>query len=230
MSKSGTPAKLILNFTNAYLATNGTYQAGLNIRAWKSTSAPPIDGSMFDLANPSPAPNDSSPYDVWYFPTGQGTIGYATQDINRAQGETEHFQPDNGCGVPSPGPYPTGYIDNSAVEYRGQIYITNAGNYNFGTYTDDSSGVWIDPSTSNPAHTDTSCIVYQSGCCSSVNSPPQALAAGYHDIIVRLNQGGGPSALQLYWDPTGSSNTNNLVPIPGSVFYHQKATPYMTGP
>ena len=182
---------------------------------------------MFDLANPSPAPNDSTPYDALYFTNGLGTIGYATESLNRPQVEVEHFQEDNGCGVAYPGPFPTGYIDNFAVEYRGQMYLTNAGNYTFGTWSDDLSGVWIDPSTSNPVHTDPSCIVYQFGCCNLVTSPPQPLAAGYHDIIVRMNQGGGPSALTLYWDTTGHTN---LVTIPGSVFYHQQATAIMTGP
>ena len=53
-------------------------------------------------------------------------------------------------------------------------------------------------------------------------SSPIALAAGYHVIIIRCNQGGSVNALQVFYDPTGGQH---WVVIPGSLFYHTLATP-----
>ena len=59
------------------------------------------------------------------------------------------------------------------------------------------------------------------------NATAIALSAGYHDIIIRFNQGGGGNGLKVLWDPTGGTS---WVPIPGSVFYHRQSVVTMTGP
>jgi hypothetical protein len=214
VSKSG--SKVILNFIT-------TEQPGLNVRAWKggaNTNGGPIDGVEFNLVGPSPAPDDSSANDATYFPGGLGTIGYATQSINMPNaGPQEHFTAIDGCGVAAPGPFPTGYSLNYSVEYRGQLYIAAAGSYSFATASDDGSAIWLDAGTDNPTYSQA--IVqnnYSQGLTTRSTASPLALTAGFHEIIVRFNQGGGQNALQLYWDPTGGTS---WVPIPGSLFYHK---------
>ena len=227
VSKAGT--KLILNFTNTVFVTNNLgYQAGLNIRAWPGTSGTPIEGTMFDFGNPSPVPTDSTPFDAVNFPNGLATIGYATQSINMdGSGPKEHFSATNNCGVAAPGPFPVGYSQYYAVEYRGLLSIATAGNYRFATTSDDGSALWIDAGV-NPTYAQA--IVqnnYPQGMTTRSNNPPINLTADYHDIIVRFNQGVGGNGLQLQWDPTGGAN---FVPIPGSLFYHRQSVIITNGP
>ena len=197
---------------------------GLNVRAWKggaNTAGGTIDGAQFNLIGPSPAPDDSSANDPTYFPGGLGTIGYATQSINMPNaGPQEHFTATDGCGVASPGPFPTGYTTNYSVEYRGLLSIATAGNYNFATASDDGSALWLDAGTDNPTYSQ---AIVQNNVAQAMTPKTSGaipLTAGYHDIIIRYNQGGGQNALQVYWDPTGGTN---FVAIPGSLFYHKAA-------
>ncbi|MCX6915174.1 MAG: autotransporter-associated beta strand repeat-containing protein, partial [Verrucomicrobia bacterium] len=194
-----------------------SFQPGLNIRAWNgpgNTSAGPLDGAQFNLVGPSPAPNDS---------TAGGTIGYATQSIFMdASGPREQFVADNGCGVASPGPFPTGYTINYSLEYRGKLYIATAGNYRFATTSDDGSALWIDAGD-NPVYSEA--IVqnnYAQGMTTRSNATAMALSVGYHDIIVRYNQGSGGNGLDVQWDPSGGAN---FVAIPGNLFYHGSDLP-----
>ena len=121
-------------------------QPGLDVRGWPNTSGA-VDGALFDLYNPSPAPVNS---------TYNGTIGYATQSINNDAGDganNDFFSNGNGSGVPDSSPRPIGtYFAPFTVEYRGQIYIATAGNYVFTTTSDDGSALWIDPGTEDPAY------------------------------------------------------------------------------
>ena len=234
VSKSGT--KVLLNYTNSVFITNSLgYQAGLNVRAWRGVAGAcggPVDGAMFDFANPSPAPNDSTPYDALYFMNGLGTIGYATQSINMdGSGPREHFQATDNCGVAAPGPFPAGYAQNYMVEYRGQLYIaTPLVAVTFRLDSDDGSALWIDAGA-NPTYTDQTppaIIVKNNGCAGpGASSAAQALSAGYHDIIIRFNQGGGGNGVRVQWDPAGGSA---WAPIPGSLFYHQQSVIITNGP
>ncbi len=215
VSKSG--ANLILKYSTS--STTPSYQLGLNIRAWKNVAnacAGPLDGPQFDLNNPTPAPDDSTPNDPTYFPNGLGTIGYATQTINMPNtGPQEHFTARDACGVAFPGPFPAGYAINYMVEYRGSLNLATAGSYNFATSSDDGSALWIDAGI-NPTYS--TATVTNNFCqpLTQKSSGAQTLTAGYHDIIIRFNQGAGGNALQVYWDPTGGTN---FVLIPGSLFY-----------
>jgi sugar lactone lactonase YvrE len=203
--------------------TNGPPQPGLTIRAWNQSRAPgctcdgAVDGAQFDAVSPNPAPTAS---------TAQGTIGYATQSINMPNsGPHEHFTATDRCGVAPPGPYPTGYSTNYCVEYRGLIYIAVSNLYTFATASDDGSALWIDPATDNPTYSQAQ--VQNNNCqvLTTQYSSPIALAAGYHVIIIRYNQGGGNNALEVLYDPTGA---HRWVVIPGSLFYHSPPTPTVT--
>jgi hypothetical protein len=229
VSKSG--ANLVLNYANAVFVTNNAIVAGLNIRAWNgpgNTSGGTIDGAQFNLIGPSPAPNDSTPYDSLYFTNGLGTIGYATQSIDMdGSGPREHFTAADSCGVAAPGPFPVGYSQNYSVEYRGLLYIATAGNYNFQTTSDDGSALWLDAGTDNPTYAQAIVKNNKAQGMTPIASGAQALTVGYHNIIVRYNQGGGGNGLKVYWDPTGGTT---FVPIPGSVFFHQAGSIVLTGP
>jgi autotransporter-associated beta strand protein len=208
----GAQATFVLAAANSYTSVALTnYSGGLSVRAWNNTNDPgcigggTIDGPQFDLANPNPAPNAS---------TAGGTIGYATQSIYMNNSETEHFTATDGCGVAAPGPFPTGYVDNYCVEYRGKLYIATAGNYNFATTSDDGSALWLDAGA-NPTYAQAIVKNNAPQGMIQVASGAQALTAGYHDIIIRYNQGTGGNGLYVQWDPTGGSS---FVPIPGANF------------
>jgi hypothetical protein len=215
VSKSG--SKVILNYFS------WTELPGLNVRAWKggaNNAGGTIDGAQFNLVGASPAPDDSSANDPTYLPGGLGTIGFATQSINMdGGGPREHFTSSDFCGVASPGPFPTGYTTNYSVEYRGLLSIATAGNYAFATTSDDGSAVWLDASTENPTYSQ---AIVQNNVAQPMTTRTNAtaitLSAGYHDIIIRYNQGGGGNGLDVLWDPTGGTN---WVAIPGSLFYHR---------
>ena len=161
---------------------------------------------------PNPAPTDS---------TAAGTIGSATQSINMNNNDTEHFTATDGCGVAAPGPFPTGYTDNYSVEYRGKLYIATAGNYRFSTTSDNGSAMWIDAGQ-NPTYAQAIVQNNASQGMTLKSGGPIALTAGFHDIIVRYNQGGGGNGLYVQWDPTGGSNWQF---IPGNLFYSPSAFP-----
>ncbi len=194
------------------------YQPGLDVRAWQgfnsdgslnnSSNGAVIDGPLFNLANPTPPPNNS---------TFAGTLGYATGSIDFNLGGAEHFAGNPGSGVLT-GPMPTGYVDNYAVEYRGELYVPTSGQYSFATTSDDGSALWVDPGTVNPSESQT--VVdnnYYQGPTQATSAGPISLSAGYHDFIVRYYQGGGGNALDVQWDPTGGTN---FVDIPGTDFFH----------
>jgi hypothetical protein len=214
VAKSG--ANVVLNFLR------WTELPGLNIRAWNgatNTAAGTIDGDQFNLVGPSSAPSDSTPSDVTYFPGGLGTIGYATQSINMNGGPQDHFTAGDGCGVASPGPFPTGYTNSYSVEYRGLLSIATAGSYTFATTSDDGSALWLDAGTDNPTYSQA--IVqnnYAQGMTTRYSTNAIPLTAGFHNIIIRYNQGGGGNGLDVQWDPAGGTS---WVPIPGSLFYHE---------
>jgi hypothetical protein len=124
--------------------------------------------------------------------------------------------------VASPGPYPTGYTTNYCVEYRGLIYIAVSNLYTFATASDDGSALWIDPPTDNPTYSQAQVQNNYCQVLTTRGSSQIALAAGYHVIMIRYNQGGSDNALQVYYDPTGGQR---WVLIPGSLFYHPRPTP-----
>jgi hypothetical protein len=185
----------------------GTLLPGLEVRAWSNVyihdgPPPPIDGAMFDLLNPTPAPTASS---------AAGTLGYAVTPIHVEPDTTEWF-PRSGVG-----PAQTGYRDYFAVEYRGKFLVQWDGDYQFSTTSDDGSALWIDPASPNPSYSEA--LVknnYLQGM--TARSDTVRLDAGYHDLIVRFNQGGGPSGLYVQWVPPGGS----LQDIQGNQFFHEQ--------
>ena len=180
------------------------YSNGLSIRAWASVSDAALQGGRFSVTSPSPAPTAS---------TAAGTIGYATQSINMGQTDQEAFSATNGCGVAAPGPFPTGYMNSYTVEYRGKVYIATAGTYSFGTVSDDYSSIWIDPPSDNP--TTAQATAYNPNVNVLV-SGSKSMSAGYHDIIVRYNEGTGGNGLAVMWKGPSDSGFS---PIPGANFF-----------
>jgi hypothetical protein len=178
---------------------------GLDVRAWAGTIGIPIEGLMFDPVNPSPAPTDS---------VARGTIGYMTASIHTQDNgvAAEWFQ--KGGSVSGTA---TGYVYDFAVEYRGKLFLP-AGTYRFATTGDDGNALWIDPSSANPAYADANIQSnYPQSMVQRVSNQMAFTTAGYHDFIVRFNQGGGGAALYVQYDPTGGTN---FVDVPGNLFYH----------
>ena len=206
---SADQATFVVSAANTYTQATGysytyTYTNGLTIRAWANVSDAALEGARFSATSPSPAPSAS---------TAAGTIGYATQSINMNQSDQEAFTASNGCGVAAPGPFPTGYINSYTVEYRGKVYIATAGTYSFGTVSDDYSAIWIDPPSDNPT------IAQATADNPNVNllvSGSKSMSAGYHDIIVRYNEGTGGNGVQVLWMAPSDSGFS---PIPGASFF-----------
>jgi autotransporter-associated beta strand protein len=184
---------------------------GLEVRAWANDGGgTPIDGATFNYSTaPNPAPTNS---------TADGSIGYMTNAIHVIDdggNPTAWFGATKGGATN--GQNPTGYSGNFAVEYRGELFIANPGSYTFSTTSDDGSALWIDPSTDNPLYGAANVQNNKPQAMNRVNSTAVSLTAGYHEVIVRFNQGGGNDGLYVQWDPTGGSN---VVDIPGGDFYH----------
>jgi hypothetical protein len=106
-------------------------------------------------------------------------------------------------------------MDDFTVEYRGELLVPTTGTYEFATASDDGSALWIDPGTDNPSYSN---AVVQNDCAqdTTLRTGSIALVAGYHDFIVRYNQGGGGMAFEVYWAPPGGSG---LVDIPATQFF-----------
>ncbi len=184
------------------------YVPGLCVRAWKNgDNVADLDSARYNLASPSPAPNDT---------TAAGTIGYATESIDMNGDDAEHFGAGRKSGVPDSSTRPTGYGDQYCVEYRGNLLVSG-GTYCFATTSDDGSSLWIDPATDNPSYS--TATVQNDGWqgMTARSSSQIALSAGYHDIIVRHYEGGGENGLQVQWDPAGGTS---WTAIPGANFFH----------
>ena len=100
--------------------------------------------------------------------------------------------------------------------YSGQINITTAGTYTFGTNSDDGSMIWIDGNTvvgsnyfqgeNNPPNTWPPLPQYQQA------TGTVTLTAGEHQISIGYYQGSGGYGLNAYYNGPDSGNTAELIP------------------
>ena len=92
--------------------------------------------------------------------------------------------------------------------YTGEINITTAGVYTFGTNSDDGSMIWIDGNNTP--------VVSNNSFKGEGGGPQQTgtvtLTAGEHQIAIGFYQGGGPYGLQAYYNGPDTSNTMELIP------------------
>ena len=209
---------LVLQGSNTTLEQKvGNQSAGLAVRAWTGQNGTPIDGSLFDISvqNPAGSSTDS---------TFANTIGAATEAIDMGGGDQEHFGAGNHSGVPDSATRPSNYANHYAVEYRGKIYIASAGTYRFATNSDDGSALWIDQgdvSTSNPSYGTADVQNNFSQGQTRRESNQLTLDAGYHDFVVRFNEGEGGNGLKVEWDPTGGQSWQA---IPGANYFYGTQT------
>jgi hypothetical protein len=134
----------------------------------------------------------------------------------------------------------TGVTQNYGVEWTGYVRFDEAGQYGFGTMSDDGSDVWID-GTRIVANHELQWYDWEDniseGNTSGETFPPLVLAEGYHAITIRwyeqfsfagielwwLKPGSGPSDIPWYGTnfhgvaPTFNPNTNWEL-VPASVF------------
>jgi hypothetical protein len=194
---------------------------GLDVRGWKNLSpgnfnanaGSALDGAMFDRTAPTPAPNDSTP--------GMGganqTLPFMTNAIHWGSLAANQEWAANG-GLPGNPATPTAYMEGYDVEYRGKLLITTPGNYSFATTSDDGTALWIDAGTPNPTYAQAKVQNnFAQGMTLRSTAAPVALTAGYHDIILRFNQGTGGHGVYLQWDPNGGAAWAD---IPGNLFFH----------
>jgi hypothetical protein len=102
------------------------------------------------------------------------SLGFATGAIHTDGGD---WFTTTGSGVLT-GSKPTGYSTNFAVEYRGKLRITSAGNYTFATRSDDGSALWINPGVENPPY---SSAVVQN------NFPQGMTSSSLSDLLLTQN-------------------------------------------
>jgi autotransporter-associated beta strand protein len=211
----------------------GALLPGLAIRAWSFGGG----GSSLDTYTGAAGAN---PPNMSYDPSSlAGKIGTSTAStfagtlnpmniaINVPSATQEWFQSGGmGTGPIPTSAAPTGYVYNITIEYRGELYVPATGTYYFATASDDGSALWIDPGTDNPTYNtagSTSNAIVQNDYGQGITprySAGISLTQGYHDFLVRNNQGGGPDALEVFWGTTANPNVaTNMSLIPGSDFY-----------
>jgi autotransporter-associated beta strand protein len=195
----------------------GNQTAGLAVRAWQGVPDLTIDGATFDISVEAPAGSSNHS-------TFANTIGAATEAINMSGDDQEHFGDNKQSGVPNSATRPTGYASALAIEYRGKLYIASAGTYRFATTSDDGSAIWIDQgdvSTANPSYGTANVQNNFGQGMTRRESSQLTLDAGYHDFVVRFNEGGGGNGLAVEWDPTGGTSWQ---PIPGANYFYGTQT------
>lgn len=137
-----------------------------------------------------------------------------------------------------------GFGDNYSVEWKGFIKIETAGDYGFGTISDDGSEIWIDGNlvvnNSEFQYFDWEDNISE-GDLPGETFPALTLSAGFHEITVRffevfaldgielwwLKPGSGPSSIPYFGTnfndvaPVANANTNWEI-VPGAVLYTAK--------
>lgn len=104
-------------------------------------------------------------------------------------------------------------------EFKGRIYITNGGNYEFNTTSDDGSRLWINGQL----------LVNNDGTHGNktVNSNPVALSSGAHEIQVRYFEYTGGQTLTVQY--RGPDTGNSWVTIPDNVLKSGPSVPVPQG-
>jgi hypothetical protein len=119
-----------------------------------------------------------------------------------------------------------GVTQNYGVEWTGYIRIDEAGQYGFGTMSDDGSDVWIDAARIVANHElqwyDWEDNISE-GNTSGETFPPLVLDAGYHAITIGWYEQFSFSGIELWWLKPGSGPSD--IPWYGTNFHGVAPTP-----
>ncbi len=125
-----------------------------------------------------------------------GTITPAVTAQTTTGGQTD-FNFSNGGGYGGGAPFVSqgfGGTDNIQARFTGKIYLPQAGIYRFQTTSDDGSVLAIDGTTVALNN------FFQGATTRGGNID---LTAGYHDIMIGFNEGGGGAGLLVEYTPVG---------------------------
>ncbi|MDR6567612.1 fibronectin type III domain-containing protein [Chitinophaga ginsengisegetis] len=112
--------------------------------------------------------------------------------------------------VPDQSIVPAGVTTNYAVMWTGYIRIPVTGTYKFETYSDDGSKLYFNKAYSNSA---TATVNNDGAHAAAYASGTVIVNAGVYPITVTYFQGGGGSAMGVYWTSTAAGiNTRTLIP------------------
>ena len=104
--------------------------------------------------------------------------------------------------------FPSGFAGNGNpfdAYWQGEFLASTAGNYVFGTNSDDGSGIYIDGTLVDNNFNNQS---------ATLNSGSIYLSPGLHDIVVAYYQNGGQLAFNAQYQPPGAGS---LSIMPNSV-------------
>jgi len=114
----------------------------------------------------------------------------------------------------------TGYGDSYSVEWKGFIKIETAGDYGFGTISDDGSEIWIDGNlivnNSELQYYDWEDNISE-GDLPGETFPALTLSAGFHEITVRFFENFALDGIELWWLKAGSGPSS--IPYFGTNFH-----------
>ena len=110
--------------------------------------------------------------------------------------------------------------DNIAFEFIGylKIDVDEAGVYEFGVDPDDSGELFINGSIVASFYGGRG----QAGSPTGTTTSVVPLSAGYHRILIRLQEYGGGQGITLFYKPPPST-TSSWTPVPSSKFYYDPA-------
>ncbi len=112
-----------------------------------------------------------------------------------------------------------GFEDNYSVEWKGYINILTAGDYGFGTISDDGSEVWIDGrmvvNNSEFQYFDWEDNISEGDTPGEV-FPKLKLAVGLHEITVKFYESFALDGIELWWLKPGLGASN--IPYKGTNF------------
>ena len=113
-----------------------------------------------------------------------------------------------------------GWGDNYSVGWNGYIYIEEAGEYGFGTISDDGSQIFVD----SVLIVDNSELQWydwedniSEGDTSGVPFPPLVLDSGFHEISVSFYENASYDGIELWWLKPGSGPSD--IPYYGTNFH-----------
>jgi len=112
-----------------------------------------------------------------------------------------------------------GWEDNYSVEWTGFIYIETAGEYGFGTISDDGSEVWIDGQLV-VANNELQWYDWEDniseGDLPGTSFPALMLSEGFHEITIRFYEIFAFDGIELWWLKPGSGPS--AIPYIGTNF------------
>ncbi|MGA2254745.1 MAG: autotransporter-associated beta strand repeat-containing protein [Thermoguttaceae bacterium] len=227
------------NITAGNLVANGVgsgpiYLDGGTFSPWVGQPGNGLTANYYGPSIPnfshlSPAQNSLSNFNTVYLPPA-GPPSYTdniTADVvNGAKGNFDFDTAGEGLNFPSP--FNQAASQNWAASYTGYFYAAKAGTYTFGLNSDDNSRLWIDGNTNDMA-----LVIDGTSSGGQANagygvvqaSGTVNLTAGFHQITVGYDEGGGSWGLEAFVALPGATLANNHF-LPVSLLYTAPASVY----